>query len=66
MKMLKLTLAALVISALPMSTFAETKDHKQTKECMACCKKPEKCDACCKDKGMDCLKDCCTKDKPKN
>ena len=59
MKMLKLTLAAIAIAALPLTTFAE---HKQTKECQACCKTAEKCDACCKDKGKECGKECC---KPK-
>jgi hypothetical protein len=57
--MLKLTLAAIAIAAIPVAMAAE---HTQTKECKACCKAPEKCDACCKDKGKECGKDCC---KPK-
>ena len=62
MKILTMTLAAIAFAALPLNSFA---DHKQTKECLACCKTPEKCDACCKDKGKECLKDCCKPKKAK-
>ena len=65
MRTLKFVVAAAVLSVLPLATVAKekekAKDHKHSKECMACCETPAKCDACCKDKGKDCLKDCCKK-----
>jgi hypothetical protein len=61
MKPLKLILLALTLAALPGAVFA-AEDHKNTKECKACCKSPDKCDACCHDKGKgkEC-KECCSK-----
>jgi hypothetical protein len=66
MKTLTLLFAALAFAAMPVAA-AETKpkpDHKDTKECKACCEKPSECDACCHDKGkgVECKK-CCSAEK---
>jgi len=63
MRLLKLSLLAMAVASFPLTAFA---DHKDTKQCLACCKSPDKCDACCKDKGKDCLKDCCKGKKAKD
>jgi hypothetical protein len=65
MKIFTLILAACLGACAPFDSFAAD-DHKNTKECLACCKKPEKCDACCHDKGKgeEC-RACCGKPKPK-
>jgi len=71
MKRLMLTLTTLAFAFAPLSSFGAdepkpAKDHKNSKECLACCKSADKCDACCHDKGKgkEC-EECCGKPKPK-
>ena len=69
MKTLQLILAAAALGGFSIATAAETKDtkdHKGTKECNACCESAKKCDACCHDKGkgVEC-KACCFDEKKK-
>jgi hypothetical protein len=60
MKTLNLFLSAIVLGSFVATAAVPPKDHKDTKECKACCKLPEKCEACCQDKGkgVEC-KECC-------
>lgn len=58
MKMLQIALAALAFAALPTFSFA-AEGHTDLPQCKACCKTPDGCKACCKDKGKNCLTECC-------
>ena len=62
MKTIMALLCSMGMLMIPVSSFAA--EHNTDPACVKCCKGKKdvkKCDACCKDKGKECLKDCCKK-----
>ena len=66
MKTFSALLATLVIGGFTATAATDAKNHRDSKECNACCEAASKCDACCHDKGKGAeCKACCFDKKEK-